>query len=258
MPLPASKLQELKTKLPLDWDYFGCGPDECLISDEDALLDEARMEEMLGKIYEPQILNEEAIDEIDDEMIEEVLFPHEEVERERELAIASGAGSDWELSSSELVEIDDQGTPLEIGGADFVFVDEVRCNGCGLCSSIARHTFFAESDKGKGRAFLQGGDDKPIIEEARLACPTGAIKSVSFEELKSAEFARSTQQRQLPTCAGTSCPDAGCYNCPQYANKGDNPVYKEREAKRALKRRQHRAVQLNEFFTKEKRIVELM
>ncbi|KAJ8598412.1 hypothetical protein CTAYLR_007643 [Chrysophaeum taylorii] len=202
------------------------------------------------------------VEEVAGEVDTEPDVPVGLVQSEAEVALAArlkrvaAQGTHDEVPSNELVTLDD-GDPVDIGADDFVFVDEVRCNGCRLCSAIAPSTFLAELEHGKGRAFQQGGDARGTIDEALGACPTGAISRLSFEELVAAETARANNDKRLPSCAGT-CPQAGCYNCPAYPNKGDNPVYQEREAKRARIRRHHRTLGLERTLKREKKIAELL
>lgn len=134
--------------------------------------------------------------------------------------------------SADLVEVDAFGEPVELGGDDFVFVDEDRCNGCARCSGIAPATFFAEPNGGKGRAYRQG-EPRITVDEALSACPTQAISRVSFAELKAREQARDHEWESW-RCA--DCPNDGCYDCHDYADKGANPVFKERERKASERR----------------------
>lgn len=182
-------------KLPDGWNDFGsCGPEAC-ISDEEAFAEEARMELLLPLIHAPSATptafegETAAVEEPDLDL--NILSPLEERIIDEEVALAAAAGTDDEVPSWQLVQVDDAGTPTDLDGSAFAFVDEIRCNGCALCSAIAPATFFAEPTKGKGRCFLQGGDDLSTIDEATQACPTGAIRRLRFDDLKKAEIARS-------------------------------------------------------------------
>lgn len=128
------------------------------------------------------------------------------------------------------VEVDASGEPVELGGDDFVFVDEDKCDGCARCSGIAPATF--EPNGGKGRVYRQG-EPRIIVDEAVAACPTQAISRVSFAELKVKERAR---DHEWESWRCSNCPDDGCFDCHAYADKGANPVYKERERQAAERR----------------------
>ena len=52
-------------------------------------------------------------------------------------------------------EVDADGDPMYLASADFAFVEEPSCIGCGLCVKEAPSTFFMESWNGRARAFAQ-------------------------------------------------------------------------------------------------------
>ena len=55
------------------------------------------------------------------------------------------------VPSNELVDCDSFGRPLfRPGHRDFVYVDELACVGCKLCTGVAPATFFMEPHDGNG------------------------------------------------------------------------------------------------------------
>ena len=75
----------------------------------------------------------------------------------------------------------------------FAIVDERSCVGCNLCAAIAPAPFYMEDEHGMARIYRQHGDAPEVIEEAKLACPVGCIKDISFDGLVKAEKERRTQ-----------------------------------------------------------------
>ena len=175
-------------------------------------------------------------------------------------------GTPRERLSHELVERDADGDPRWLGGAEFVFVDEHACIGCGACAHTAPATFFLEPWHGRARAFAQGADSPAATEAALAVCPVACIHAVSFEELARLETSRglapdivplSTSKRDSDlnhrggqdvlnhdcfanpgrsNTRGPRCPESACYNCPRYDEPGENPHYRAREDARAEKR----------------------
>lgn len=240
-------------KLPKGWDDFSCGAEAC-ISDEEAAEEEARMEGIVHRIYDMKEASLESEDSDDEMMIlDQVLVSPEERAMELEVTLAGLAGTDKEVSSSTLVKLDEFGVPLDLDGDDFVFVDEVRCGGCAMCSAIASATFFSEAAHGKGRAFQQGGDHRQIIDEAILACPKGAIKRLGFEELLSAEALRDSNGKEHSRRA------CDCNDGEDGIGESQNtPVYPEKGGKRVVRRRSRSIEHIRKYYTREKKIAELL
>lgn len=162
--------------------------------------------------------------------------------------------------SHELVELTEHGRPAKLTTADLVFVDEERCIGCGVCESIAPATFFMETERGRGRAFEQRAETtRASVDKAIEECPTQCIHHVTWDELKDLEEIRDEYQAQVLKagkrarkphagllcnhCFGTSsCPAAGCFNCPAFAHLGTgaNPAFAEKEERDAKAQRDWR------------------
>ena len=266
--------------LPATWDDAAC-LDECAVEDAvsteyspvDRLTDmwaaELNWEHEDADDDEAAFLDEEAASAEDDASALDALWLDPAVELYESLdAAARAAGSADERPSWELVETFEDGVPVRLGGDDFVFVNEDACNGCGMCSKIAPATFFSEAVDGKGRAFEQGGDARVAVDEAIFACPRQAIHRVSFEELVRNERAR--VKTELVNCGAEaadgnapdplnmkcytshSCPQAGCYNCPMWRTRGDNPAYQEKETANDERRRRFLAAERAAFFASER------
>lgn len=243
-------------KPPKGWDDFSCGPEAC-ISDDEAAAEDARMEGVVNRIYdlkEAALETEDAATDDDMMILDQVLISPEEHAMELEVKLAGFAGTDNEVSSSTLVKLDENGVPLDLDGDDFVFVDEVRCGGCAMCSAIASATFFSEEAHGKGRAFQQGGDDRRIIDEAILACPKGAIKRLEFEELLSAEALRDSNSKHHPQRVCKNCADAGG----ESHTNGASPVHPDKNMKRVVSRRSRQTEHIRKYYAHEKKVAELL
>ena len=175
-------------------------------------------------------------------------------------------GTSRERPSHELVERDADGDPLWLGGANFVFVDEHACIGCGACTHTAPSTFYLEPWHGRARAFAQGAESHEATEGAIAVCPVQCIHAVSFEELVRLETSRGLAPDIAPLSTtkgdsdlnhrrgqdvlnhdcfanpgrsntrGPRCPESACYNCPRFSEPGENPHYRAREDARAEKR----------------------
>eukprot|EP00986_Skeletonema_menzelii_P013294 scaffold7621_cov152-Skeletonema_menzelii.AAC.7 len=167
-----------------------------------------------------------------------------------------------EKSSHELVEMTAHGqvsVPKRIRDGQFCFIDEESCIGCTQCANIAPSSFKMIEDTGRARAFSQNASTD--VESAVLSCPVHCMHMVSFDELKELEVARDdgdgrTDHRHFGSgkshkplhvsrrdsdanhksswyhylkgkCAGSSCPQRGCYDCPKY-KPGENPFFVER------------------------------
>jgi len=122
-------------------------------------------------------------------------------------------------------------------------------------------------DNGRARTFAQSNN--PEVTDAVSVCPVNCMHRLSFDELKEMEHARDngdgrTDHRHMGrgqthtplSVAGIgsdanhksswyhylkskcftskSCPQKGCYDCPLYGKKGENPHFKtkHREAER--------------------------
>lgn len=177
-----------------------------------------------------------------------------------------GVKRDWDLldrrqkGSHELVEMTTDGqVPKRIRDGQFCFIDEESCIGCTQCAMIAPSTFTMIEETGRARAFFQSASID--VENAVLSCPVHCMHMVSFDELKELEVARDkgdgrTDHRHFGNgkshkplhvsrrdsdanhksswyhylkskCAGSSCPQRGCYDCPKYL-PGKNPFFMER------------------------------
>lgn len=55
------------------------------------------------------------------------------------------------------------------------FVDEDTCIGCALCTTVCPHGY-AMMDSGKSQTTITDPTDDPLMEEALIICPVGAIK----------------------------------------------------------------------------------
>lgn len=55
-----------------------------------------------------------------------------------------------------------------------VRVDQEKCIGCGLCTSLAE-AVFAFNDDGKAQAGQVGPDDEAAVQDAISSCPVEAI-----------------------------------------------------------------------------------
>lgn len=167
-------------ELPEGYLDFDCPESGCAVGDDDDE-DDARMEAFVRGVY----FDDKAVDDVEgvgEDFVFDVARVLESEEEEKERLLLAKIGS---LPSHELVETDEQQRPLF--ARDFAFVDEAKCNGCGLCSQIAAATFMAEPQRGRGRAYHQNGDAASAIDEAIHACPRQAIHRVSFDQLKRLE-----------------------------------------------------------------------
>lgn len=177
-----------------------------------------------------------------------------------------GVNRDWDLvqkrekSSHELVEMTANGqVPKRIRDGQFCFIDEESCIGCTQCANIAPSSFKMIEETGRARAFSQSA--AADVESAVLSCPVHCMHMVSFDELQELEIARDdgdgrTDHRHFGSgkshkplhvsrrdsdanhksswyhylkgkCAGSSCPQRGCYDCPKYM-PGENLFFIER------------------------------
>jgi len=160
-------------------------------------------------------------------------------------------------SSHELVEMCSDGkTPKRLRDGDFIFIDEESCIGCNQCVAYAPASFKMEPG-GRASTFHQSNSAEVPI--AVTACPVSCMHKVSFPELKEMENGRDkgdgrTDHRHLGRRAHTplnvargssdmnhksswyhylkqkcymskSCPQKGCYDCPNFAKPGDNPYF---------------------------------
>jgi len=160
-------------------------------------------------------------------------------------------------SSHELVEMcSDTKTPKRLRDGDFIFIDEESCIGCNQCVSYAPASFKMEPG---GRASTYHQSNSPEVAIGVSACPVSCMHSVSFPELKEMENGRDkgdgrTDHKHLGRRAHTplnvakgssdmnhksswyhylkqkcymskSCPQKGCYDCPNFARPGDNPYF---------------------------------
>jgi len=175
-------------------------------------------------------------------------------------------------SSYKVVELaEDNTTPLWMRDGDFVFIDEESCIGCYNCANIAPAAFKI-MDSGRARTFHQrkGAD----IDQAIHACPVDCMHSVSFRELQEFETARDegdgrTDHKHLGHQRGhtplhvagmasdnnhrsswyhtlkhkclmsSDCPQKGCYDCPKYSQRGENPFFKANHVQAEHIRAQH-------------------
>ena len=172
-------------------------------------------------------------------------------------------------SSHKLVDLDKNGKPA---AARFVYVDEVSCIGCTLCT-VAGNTFMMEPEYGRARVFNQDGDDVDIVMEAISTCPVDCIHYVPWEDLVSLETVRDDDNRPsinfkarlvggdggafirspgsgtngvqiaaVPELKGdegmrcNNCPSKGCYACPMFSI-GESPIYLKRKAEAAERKR---------------------
>ena len=145
---------------------------------------------------------------------------------------------------------------------EIVFIDEESCIGCYQCANVSPSSFKIE-DSGRARTFHQSNSLDVAI--AVSACPVSCMHNVAFRELKEMETARDvgdghTHHRHLGNPKGhtpvhiarrgsdmnhksswyhylkqkcflsKACPQKGCYDCPNYANPGDNPNFKKMHA----------------------------
>jgi len=160
-------------------------------------------------------------------------------------------------SSHELVELcTDNKTPKRLRDGDFIFIDEESCIGCNQCALQAPASFKMEPG-GRARAFHQS--NSPEVAVGISACPVSCMHRVSFPELTEMENGRDkgdgrTDHRHmrghtpLNVAKGSSdmnhksswyhylkqkcymsksCPQRGCYDCPNFARPGDNPYFKQ-------------------------------
>jgi len=175
-----------------------------------------------------------------------------------------GAASDLKKSSHELVELcSDNKTPLRLRDGDFVFIDEESCIGCRQCANVSPDAF---SMLDNGRARTRHQNNLPDVDTAVSVCPVGCMHNVSFDELKEMETARDvggadlgrkhmgSSHAHIPLnvaridsdanrrtswyhmlkhkCfTSKSCPQRGCYDCPNFSQPGDNPYFKARHRK---------------------------
>ena len=178
-----------------------------------------------------------------------------------------GVKRDWglvgkkEKSSFQLVEMTGNGkVPKRMRDGQFCFIDEESCIGCLNCINIAPSSFKMIEDSGRARTFYQRASSD--VESAVLSCPVSCMHMVSFDELKELEIARDigdgrTDHKHFGhgkshkplhvsrrdsdanhksswyhylkgKCAGSRCPQRGCYDCPKYRNPGENPFFIER------------------------------
>jgi len=160
-------------------------------------------------------------------------------------------------SSHELVELcSDKKTPKRLRDGDFIFIDEESCIGCNQCVSYAPASFKMEPG---GRASTYYQSNSPEVAIGVSACPVSCMHKVSFPELKEMENGRDkgdgrTDHRHLNRRTHTplnvakgssdmnhksswyhylkqkcymskSCPQKGCFDCPNFAKPGDNPYF---------------------------------
>jgi len=148
-----------------------------------------------------------------------------------------------------------------------VFIDEESCIGCRQCVNIAPSSFLM-MESNRARTFAQRvGTD---VEQAVDACPVSCMHRVSFDELKNCETARDTDASShfekrvghIPVhvagidsdrnrrtslyhtmkarCAmSSSCPQKGCFDCPSFRNKGENPYFIAKHKEAVHTRAQH-------------------
>jgi ferredoxin len=177
-----------------------------------------------------------------------------------------GMARDWDLvqkrekSSHELVEMTANGrVPKRIRDGQFCFIDEESCIGCAQCAHIAPSSFKMIEETGRARTFSQSAAIDVV--SAVESCPVHCMHMVSFDFLQELEIARDdgdgrTDHRHFGSgkshkplhvsrrdsdanhksswyhylkgkCAGSSCPQRGCYDCPKY-RPGQNPFFIER------------------------------
>jgi len=150
------------------------------------------------------------------------------------------------VSSNELIKVDDDGDPMTFR-EKMVFVDEVKCIGCNLCSQIAPSTFMMEDDHGRARCFNQEAEDEETIAEAISVCPVSCIHYVPWEELVRLEKKREVVMQNYnfkgrfasedgfldsngahaalfdlpngPRCL--NCPSSECLECPMFGVSKD-------------------------------------
>ena len=180
----------LPMDVPEGWDDFVCPGDVCAVDDDGCAVDEVAESafddfgSVVKGIFPEQVVDDRGPPEPSsaDLRLNALLRSPVEAEfwRKKELfGIAP---------SSELLDLDSKGRPKYV--EDFVFVDEAKCLGCGTCARLAAATFFNEPNRGKGRAFLQGGDAAETLDEAIQACPRSAIQRVDFHQLREVEQKR--------------------------------------------------------------------
>jgi len=165
----------------------------------------------------------------------------------------------WEKKSShELIALASDGkTPLWMRDGEFIFIDEESCIGCKQCAHASPDSFML-LDNGRARTFQQR--NTPDVAMGVEACPVNCMHPVSFEELREMETARDhgdgrTDHRHFGdgrahtalNVAGIgsdanhksswfhylknkcymskSCPQRGCFNCPNYSSPGQNPYF---------------------------------
>eukprot|EP00591_Stephanopyxis_turris_P012931 CAMPEP_0195525448 /NCGR_PEP_ID=MMETSP0794_2-20130614/25923_1 /TAXON_ID=515487 /ORGANISM="Stephanopyxis turris, Strain CCMP 815" /LENGTH=552 /DNA_ID=CAMNT_0040655921 /DNA_START=167 /DNA_END=1825 /DNA_ORIENTATION=- len=172
------------------------------------------------------------------------------------------AGARKRRMSHELIQLaSDNATPMRIRDGQFVFIDEESCIGCTQCAQIAPSSF-TMLESGRARSFQQS--NSPEVPIAVSACPVNCMHHVAYHELVEMETSRDvgdgrTDHRHMGNgiahtplhvggigsdanhksswyhylkqkcCMSSSCPSRGCYDCPHYDGKGNNPFFKKRQ-----------------------------
>lgn len=187
-------------------------------------------------------------------------WKHEEHSSKKKLA---EEGFSRDKSSHEKIDLaSDDATPLRMRDGDFVFIDEESCIGCNQCAMIAPSAFVMMDDSGRARTFEQS--NSPEIKVAVELCPVSCMHNVAFHELKEFELSRDdgdgrSDHRHMSSGGShkftpvhvarrgsdanhksswyhylkqkchmsKSCPQRGCYDCPNYAKPGDNPYFQK-------------------------------
>lgn len=169
----------------------------------------------------------------------------------------SPASASLQRASHESIEMCSDGkTPKRIRDGMAVFIDEESCIGCIQCATVAPSAF-AMLENGRARAFHQSSS--PEIKAAVSSCPVSCMHYVSYQELAKFEKARergdfggrgahiplhvagidSDQNRKSSwyhslrhKCyTSKQCPQAGCYDCPNYSSPGQNPYFQAKNRK---------------------------
>ena len=234
--------------------------------------------EMQGWGFENEVIASAldiSMEEIPTDSVEEAM---ETWERE---SYSNDVDIDWtEVPSHLTVDLDeDTGLPER---SQNVYVDELACIGCYLCSNVAESTFFMESEYGRARVFKQWGDDDETVKAAIESCPVDCIHYVDYDDLVRLEKEREgqvinfkarlvggdvnahrvggavrySQQQEIAGNLGAccnNCPSRGCESCPMYG-VGKNPIFQEREAARYVREQRRKIKQIRE---RESKVAEL-
>lgn len=174
----------------------------------------------------------------------------------RESDDSSTSANSQRASHGAIEMCSDGKTPKRIRDGMSVFIDEESCIGCMQCATVAPSAFVM-LENGRARAYHQSS--APEIKAAVSSCPVSCMHYVGYKELKKYETARdrgnfggraahiplhvagidSDQNRKSSwyhslrhKCyTSKQCPQAGCYDCPNYSSPGQNPYFQANNRK---------------------------